>query len=488
MKFASKLSAYLNPVARLGNTHYSYLFPLIGTISTAIALEIYFFIIVKNHAAVGLYAIGFFIALIIYFSFRDGILGGIIATIVTICYYIYLIFSLHYKGAQFASGIDTTIILGLIYLFIATVIGWLKQTIDKSIEREADGRIRLQSIIQQLPVGILIADSDGRITQSNSQANTILDFKTPIGLHVGAKNLVPSLYKGKPFRAINTPLLQSLQTGKGIYGREYQLFRRDGKKVDIRINTAPIHNKANKIIAAALIMNDVTTQKEIEQRKDDFVNMASHELKTPITSIKLFLEVLTREVEQYNNARANHVLTNIKDQTSRLQNLVNDLLDVSRLQTGKMSIKKESFRLDIFIENTLKQMDETTAQKIILLKTRKLKVSADKLRIYQVLTNLLSNAVKYSSEQGDIIVKLEKKEDKALISIQDFGIGIPQDQQKKIFDRLYQVADDKSNTFPGFGMGLYIVKEIIKRHKGTIWVESTVGKGSTFFFTLPLVT
>jgi signal transduction histidine kinase len=283
------------------------------------------------------------------------------------------------------------------------------------------------------------------------------------------------------------PIIQSLQTGKAIIGREYQLVRRDGKKVDIQVNTAPIHNKTNKIIAAALIMNDVTAQKEIEQRKDDFVNMASHELKTPITSIKLFLDVLTREVEQYNNTRANHILTNIKDQTTRLQNLVNDLLDVSRLQTGKMSIKKEQFRLDIFVEDTLKQMDEATTQKIILAKKRRLKVLADKLRIYQVLTNLLSNAVKYSAGKGDIIVNLDKKNDKALISIQDFGIGIPQDEQKKIFDRLYQVADDKSNTFPGFGMGLYIVKEIIKRHKGTIWVESADGKGSTFYFTLPLV-
>jgi len=181
------------------------------------------------------------------------------------------------------------------------------------------------------------------------------------------------------------------------------------------------------------------------------------------------------------------MIRQIKLQTDKLQQLVNDLLDVSRLQTGKLNFHKERFRLDEFISETLDQFGgATNEQQIIFKPTSKAYVFADKFRIYQVLTNILSTAVKYSSGAGNILVNLKKSKKFVTVGIKDFGIGIEKSQQKKIFQRLYQVTDAKEQTFPGFGMGLYISKEIITRHKGRIWVESTKGKGSQFYFTLPL--
>ena len=160
MNILRRILSYLNPIARFGNTKYSYIFPATTTFILAIIVELYVNFILKNPGAVGLYAIFIFVALIIYFSFRDGILGGYTVTSITLGYYIYLILSLHYKGQQFAAGVDTTIILGIIYFFIAAVIGLLKQTIDRLIEQEANEKRRLQAIIEQLPVGVLITDAD----------------------------------------------------------------------------------------------------------------------------------------------------------------------------------------------------------------------------------------------------------------------------------------------------------------------------------------
>lgn len=478
---------YINPLERLGNKKYSLLFPFFGSLISIILLELYFNLVVKNPSEVGLVAILLSFGLVIYFSFRDGIRAAALVTAMIIIYYFFLIISLHYRGQQFISGVDTTLVLGIVYLVLGGLIGWLKQTIDTLIEHEADEKRRLQTIIQQLPVGILITDNKGGITQGNKQAEIILGLKIPIGFQVGSRNLVPSEHKGKPFNPSRTPLLHVLQTGKAIVGKEFLLQRQDGRNINLQVSAAPIHNNAGRIIAAALIFSDITQQKEIELRKDDFVNMASHELKTPLTSMKLYIDVLMEQIALYHDEKATHILTNIKGQTLNLQELVNDLLDVSRLQTGKLSFKKEKFQLDTLITDTIEQLQGASAeQKIIFEQKRPVYVSGDSFRIYQVITNLIGNAIKYSGGNGDIIITLQRTHGTAKIGVQDSGIGIDKNHQKKIFDRLYQVTDPKEKTFPGFGMGLYISKEIVKKHKGRIWVESEKGKGSTFYFTLPL--
>jgi signal transduction histidine kinase len=139
------------------------------------------------------------------------------------------------------------------------------------------------------------------------------------------------------------------------------------------------------------------------------------------------------------------------------------------------------------IKDAIDDMQLTKKQRRVIFDYRKkTKVYADKLRITQVINNLLANALKYSPNNKNVIVKVKRENSKVLVGVRDYGIGINKDQQKKIFDRLYQVTDDYEKTFPGLGMGLFIAKEIIEYHKGRLWVESTKGKGSTFYFTLPI--
>lgn len=487
MHFLKIVTNYLDPISHLGERKYSVIFPLVANLVLVILSELFVYVIAKNPQVVGTYIIFLNVAFIIYFSFRDGIRGGFISVAGSILYYFYIIYNRNYTGAQLTAGIQTIISLALVYALLAIVIGWLKQTIDKLIEREANEKIRLQTILQQLPVGVIITDNNGKIEQTNKQLAKTFGIKTRAGMLVSEENSVPALQQYKQIFASGSPLAHALKTGKAMTDREIEIIRPDGKKIYINANASIIQNKSGKVIAAASIISDVTQQKELEVRKDDFVNMASHELKTPITSMKLYIDSLMRRINKSDDERAVKILSNIKQQTERLQALVNDLLDVSRLQTGKLTFTRELFSIDTLLKETIEDIQGATQQQTIVYEgLPSLSVYADRFRIYQVITNLITNAIKYSPDGKEIYVRLKKMDAKAVVSVQDFGIGIAKDQQNKIFERLYQVNGDTEKTFPGFGMGLFICKEIIKKNKGALWVESKKGKGSTFYFSLPM--
>lgn len=482
------IADYINPIARLGRTKYSVWFPLLFSIAVCVLSEFFALQIAKDPKIVGVYIIWINVASIIYFAFRDGIRGGVITAVLAVLYYFYIIYTRHYAGAQLTSAIDTTLVLGSLYLLMAVVIGWLKQTIDGLIESEANEKHRLRAIMEQLPVGVTITNSKGYVVLVNKKVESILGVKIPLGTKVGDDPILPTmLNNNKAYVPSQGPLSQVLYGKKTTAAKDFIVTRRDGKKLYLQTTASAIHNRGGKLIAAAQIVHDTTQQRELEKRKDDFVNMASHELKTPLTSMKLYLDFLSRRMKEYDDDRATKTLNSIKHQTERLQELVNDLLDVSRIQTGKLTFTKEFFRIDELVAETVEDLKGMAKkQEIIIIGKAPIKVNADRFRMYQVLTNLITNAVKYSADGKEIRIKVKRRNGEVIVSVQDFGIGIARDQQKKVFERLYQVVDDGGKAFPGFGMGLYISKEIITRHKGRIWVVSEKGKGSTFYFSLPL--
>ena len=375
------------------------------------------------------------------------------------------------------------------YFFIAAIIGWLKQRIDHLIEKQANEKLRLQTILQQLPVGVVITDNKGKVIQANKQTERILGVKVPVGYVAGQdEELVPGTQNGGlPARSNDSPLYQSLKTGKAVVGKEFSIKRQDGRTRYIQISSSVIHDKKRKIIAAASIIDDISHRKELERQKDDFLSMASHELKTPITSLKLFIDLQSMQLKQKDTKKAKYFNDRIRGQADRLKELTSDLLDVSRIQTDKLHFKIEEFDITDVIRDTVEGLQGTTKQHEIVIKNgKKQLVKADRYRIYQVLVNLITNAIKYSPNGKKIIVEAKKVKNRILVSIQDSGIGIDKDQQAKIFERLYQVSDPEEKTFPGLGLGLYISKEIITRHRGKMWVESVKGKGATFFFSLPV--
>lgn len=243
-----------------------------------------------------------------------------------------------------------------------------------------------------------------------------------------------------------------------------------------------IARKNAEINSLKLRQSQLELQKALGHR-DNFISIASHELKTPVTSLKVYAEVLLRRFEKKGDLQTTDYLTKIIRQIDKLTMLIQDLLNVTRIQSNRLTFRKEKFDLTalvIEVVETTQQIDNK--HQIIIHGKIKKNIWGDRERISQVIINLLTNALKYSPKSNKVIVAMKETQNEACISVRDYGIGINKVHQKKIFDRFYRISEQ---TYPGLGIGLYISQSIIKRHGGTITLISHKGNGTTFQFTLP---
>jgi PAS domain S-box-containing protein len=222
-----------------------------------------------------------------------------------------------------------------------------------------------------------------------------------------------------------------------------------------------------------------------DHKKDEFISMASHELKTPLTSIKGYIQLLEEQLKDRNDPSYTYVVKT-GNSINRLQRLIEDLLDVSKIQSGRLQFTTTDFQLEDAIAESVEEIRHTSsAHNIIIKHVSNCRIHGDKNRIIQVLVNLLSNAIKYSPGANEIHIQMSRAGGEVTVGVSDFGIGIPPEHHRKIFQRFHRVPNNFD--FTGLGIGLFICSEIIRRHDGIIWVESEVGKGSTFYFSLPVV-
>ncbi len=236
-----------------------------------------------------------------------------------------------------------------------------------------------------------------------------------------------------------------------------------------------------------LAIEDITERKGLDSQKSEFIGIASHELKTPITTMKSFAQILQKRLSKSGDKSNTYILSNINIQADRLTALINDLLNVSNIEAGRLTLAKKKFDLNALIKKIVIDYQYTIDSHTISKEGDvKESVYGDEGRIEQVLSNLIANAIKYSPDADRVIIRIASDRQNATITVQDFGFGIAKKDTARIFEQFYRTSDKDKNNVSGFGLGLYISSEIIKRHKGKIWVESTRGKGSTFIFTLPL--
>ncbi len=244
--------------------------------------------------------------------------------------------------------------------------------------------------------------------------------------------------------------------------------------------------KANKILSQTNL-DLLQAKKDTEillKQKDEFLSIASHELKTPVTSLKAYTQLLSA-MQHKNPDDMQKIHDKIETQINKMVVLINDLLDVTKIQEGIFFYEKKKMNLNEIILEVTEDMQRISANNTIVVEiTETVEIIGDKDRISQALINLLSNAVKYSKGNTSIIIKVIKENTKVVCSVQDFGLGIPNEHKARIFEKFYRVKGANRETYPGLGLGLHIVQDIITKHDGNLWLESEEGKGSIFYFSL----
>lgn len=234
------------------------------------------------------------------------------------------------------------------------------------------------------------------------------------------------------------------------------------------------------------LLEEIEFRKEAERKKDEFISIASHELKTPLTSVKGYVQLLERSINKGDGETVRKHLTKAQGQLEKLNSLIADLLDISKIESGKLKFNKLHFSIDSLLDNVVEVMHQSNPEfRIRQTGKADCEIYGDEMRVEQVVVNFLTNAIKYSPGTDQIDLEVRIEDNQLYLSVKDYGIGMLPEQLDHVFDKFYRV-EETSTRFQGLGIGLYISAEIIKRHGGQIGVKSEYGKGSEFYFTMPL--
>lgn len=348
-------------------------------------------------------------------------------------------------------------------------------------QKPAPAGYMLAAIVESSQDSIVTIDLDRNITSWNKGAENLYGYPAvevigkplslvmlPQDIGVLIENVIKITHE------INVPIYETVRIHK------------NGKLADLEIALSPVRNAAGVVIGISTIARNITEAKLQDQIKDEFIAVASHELKTPVTSIKGYTQLL---VEKFRDARdeVNLVLlAKLDKQVDRLVELINTLLDITKLSAGEMLLHTEQFEVSSLILELVEGLRLISPKHHILFDAAgACPTHADRKLIGRVINNLVSNAIKYSPNGGEILITARQDGAVTKVSVQDFGIGIPEGLAHKIFERYFRVNKSRESTTPGMGLGLYITAQIIHQHGGKLSVESREGIGSTFSFTLP---
>ena len=377
----------------------------------------------------------------------------------------------------------------------------------------------LQQILDALPSSVyLVFGADARLLLANRAAvsawGAAWHIDQPMQEFLATHGIRIFDAQGRPLALTDLATLRAVQEGETVLHHQEIIRRPNGSSLAVLVNavaldssqewqalrqpTGPLaqHTQHADTESVALVVHqDVSALKEAEYLKDEFIGVAAHELRNPLAVLKGFAEMLVYQTARGKGAQLapwqREALEEIDTATSRLDKLTEDLLDVTRLQAGRLVLSRSPNDLVALTRHMVTQRQMTTRQHTFSLDTAhtSLVVEVDRARIEQVLTNLLSNAIKYSPQGGpiELAIREEVEPHAALVSIRDRGIGIPVGQQAHIFGRFVRAENARASEITGTGLGLFLSRELVERHGGRLWFESTEGVGSTFFMALPLL-
>jgi PAS domain S-box-containing protein len=356
----------------------------------------------------------------------------------------------------------------------------------------------LDTLLNNAPIGLGFIDRDLRYLRLNDALAALHGRKREEEIGRTVREMTPHVAP-----TIEPLMRRVLETGEPIIGLDLvgEVPSAPGRKRYWKVSYYPVQTPSGGIVGLGALVVEVTAerlaQKERERllreaheairTRDDFLSIASHELKTPLTPLKLHLRMLEQKAAS-GQPLPPPLVRKALTQVGRLSGLISDLLDASHVEAGQLSVEREPVPLLELVREVLADFRPACIHHTLEYEkhAEELVVLADRGRLVQVLTNLLENALKYSPLGGPIHVAVTRAGTEALVSVSDQGIGIPADQQPHLFERFFRARNAPVSGFGGLGLGLFICRDIIERHGGRIWVESAVGQGSTFHFTLPV--
>jgi PAS domain S-box-containing protein len=268
---------------------------------------------------------------------------------------------------------------------------------------------------------------------------------------------------------------------------EYRLKRHDGEYRWILDNGVPRFSAGRQFVGYVGSCIDITEIKELDKKKSEFISAASHELKTPVTTLKVYMHLLKEQLTEEKNDTSLLYVERANNQIAKLTKLINELLDLSRIEADRLEYNFDIFSYNDFIKQLTNSCEEVnTSHTIHITGDCTVFIRADKDLLKQALINLVDNAVKFSPSEKRVVIDLSIEDNYIKTTVTDFGIGIDKRHHKKIFDRFYRINESQKQTYPGLGIGLFVTAEIIKKHGGKIWVDSKQEKETNFVFTLPV--
>ena len=371
--------------------------------------------------------------------------------------------------------------LGILAREITTMSQKLKAFRDLNVGKVIVEKQRSDAIVQSIADGIIVVDSELKIIAINPIAADIAQVKSMLATN----NHFLDVFSN---RTLYQHLRYTAETGKPPELEDDILaVERDKRTQYYKFAITPVVTEAEDVVGAILLLQDVTKLKELDNLKSEFVATASHELRTPLTGMAMSLNLLVETTESKLSNSESELLATAVEDVERLRSLVNDLLDLSKIESGKLNLDFVNVKVNFLLDKAVSALEIQAQQNEVTLVRQFLSediaIKADANKIIWVLTNLIANALRYSDSGGEIKIGARSRNSWVEVYVADRGAGIPLEYQSKIFDKFVQVETEKD--VGGSGLGLAICKEMVQAHGGRIWVDSTVGEGSTFTFTIP---
>ena len=371
----------------------------------------------------------------------------------------------------------------------------------RNVTKRREAESNFKTIFNSAPDAVIVIDHESKVIGWNPKAEVLFGFSAQ---EIMGKSLTNTIIPERYREAHQKGMQHFFRTGEGpVLGKTIEITAINKAGNEFYINLSISATRINDNWCFIAFVADITHRRQTEetlirkeaellntkvqdQKKDEFLSIASHELKTPLTSVKAYIQLLSEVLEKEDNKDAVKYVQKAQDGIEKLHSLVAELLDASRIQAGRLQLNITTFNFGDLVNSCIESIGHVSpAHTINVHGKADVEVRGDRNRLEQVLMNYLTNAAKYSPKYNKIVVNVTHYDDKVQVGVTDFGIGIPREKQDKVFERFYRV-DNYNHSVQGLGIGLYISAEIIKRHRGKVWVESEEGKGSTFYFAIPV--